>query len=101
RRIIERLKAAGVQMEKEAVKLEKLPLADQEFVITGILSNFTREEAEAKIKALGGITRDNVTRKTNYLVVGEEPGSKLARAQELGIKQLTEEELLKLLEQKT
>ncbi len=101
RRIIERLKAAGVQMEKEAVKLEKLLLADQEFVITGILSNFTREEAEAKIKALGGVTRDNVTRKTNYLVVGEEPGSKLARAQELGIKQLTEEELLKLLEQKT
>jgi DNA ligase (NAD+) len=100
RGIIERLKAAGVQMEKEAVKAEQLPLADHEFVITGRLTSFTREEAEARIKALGGVTKENITRKTTYLVVGEEPGSKLVRAQELGIKQLTEDELLKLLEQK-
>ena len=71
-----------------------------EFVITGTLKSFPRTEAEERIKALGGTAKDNVTRKTTYLVVGPEPGSKLARAQELGIKQLTEEEFLRLLEQK-
>jgi DNA ligase (NAD+) len=99
--IIDRLKKAGVKLgvspEAEAAKPEKLPLAGQEFVITGRLEAFSREEAEARIKALGGTTKDNVTRKTTYLVVGADPGSKLARAQELDIKQLTEEEFLRLL----
>ncbi|TET17760.1 MAG: NAD-dependent DNA ligase LigA [Dehalococcoidia bacterium] len=98
--IIKRLKDAGVRLEEEAVRPEELPLAGQEFVITGRLETSSRQEAEARIKALGGITKDNVTKKTTYLVVGVEPGSKLARAQALGIKQLTEEELLKLLEEK-
>jgi DNA ligase (NAD+) len=98
--IINRLKEAGVRLEEEAVKPKELPLAEQEFVVTGRLETFTRQESEARIKALGGITKDNITRKTTYLVVGADPGSKLARAQELGIKQLTEEEFLRLLEQK-
>ncbi len=98
--IIKRLKDAGVRLEEEAVRPEELPLAGQEFVITGRLETSSQQEAEARIKALGGITKDNVTKKTTYLVVGVEPGSKLARAQALGIKQLTEEELLKLLEEK-
>jgi DNA ligase (NAD+) len=101
RGIIQRLKNAGVRLE-EKVKAEKLPLAGLEFVITGRLEAFTREEAEAKIKALGGTAKDNVTKKTSYLVVGTDPGgNKLTRAQELGIKQLSEKELLRLLEQKT
>jgi len=98
RRIIERLQKAGVRLE-EAIKPEELPLAGQEFVITGRLEAFTREEAEARIKALGGATKDNVTRNTTYLLVGAEPGSKLARARALGTKQLTEEEFLQLLSQ--
>ncbi len=98
--IINRLKEAGVRLEEEAVKPKELPLAEQEFVVTGRLETFTRQESEARIKALGGITKDNITRKTTYLVVGADPSSKLARAQELGIKQLTEEEFLRLLEQK-
>jgi len=90
RRIIERLRQAGVRLaEEEVAKAVELPLAGQEFVITGRLESFSREEAEARIKALGGVTKDNVTRKTAYLVVGAEPGSKLARAQALGIRQLT------------
>ena len=99
RRIIDRLKKAGVKLgvSPEAAKPEKLPLAGQEFVITGRLEASSREEAEARIKALGGTTKDNVTRKTTYLVVGADPGSKLARAQALDIKQLTEEEFLRLL----
>ncbi len=100
RRIIEKLRKAGVKLEKEAVKAEALPLTGQEFVITGRLGAFSREEVEARVKALGGTVKDNVTQKTAYLVAGEEPGSKLARAQALGIKQLTEEEFLRLLGEK-
>ncbi len=101
RRLIEKLRKADVKLaEAKAVEAEELPLAGQEFVVTGRLDAFSREEAEARIKALGGITKDNVTRQTTYLVVGADPGSKLARAQTLGIKQLTEPELLRLLEEK-
>ena len=100
-KIIQRLKDAGVNPKEEKAKLEELPLSGQEFVITGRLETLTRQEAEARIQALGGTTKDNVTRNTTYLVAGAEPGSKLARAQALGIKQLSEEELLKLLESKT
>ena len=99
--IISRLKEAGVRLEEEGVGAEELPLAGQEFVVTGRLETFARQEAEARIKALGGTTKDNVTRNTAYLVVGAEPGgSKLTRAQALGTEQLTEEEFLGLLEKK-
>ena len=101
RNIVKRLKKAGVRLEEEAVKLEELPLAGIEFVITGRLEAFSRQEAEAKVKALGGTTKDNVTKQTTYLVVGNDPGgSKLGYAQALGTKQLTEEKFLRLLEQK-
>ena len=101
KKIIQRLKDAGVNPKGEKTKPEELPLARQEFVITGTLATFTRQEAEAQIKALGGTTRDNVTQKTTYLVAGADPGSKLARARALGIEQLTEEEFLKKLRQAT
>ena len=98
RKIIQRLKDAGVRLKEEKAKPEELPLAGLEFVITGTLEAFPREEAEARIKALGGTTKDNVTRKTAYLVVGEEPGgTKFTKAQELGTKQINEAELLRLL----
>jgi len=98
--IIQRLKDAGVSPEEEKAGLEKLPLAGQEFVITGWLDTSSRPEAEARIKALGGTAKSDITRKTTYLVAGAEPGSKLARARALGVKQLTEEEFLKLLGEK-
>jgi len=101
RDILERLRTAGVWPKKEAAEAEELPLVGMEFVITGRLEAFSRLEAEARIRGLGGTAKDNVTRQTTYLVVGVEPGSKLARAQALGTRQLTEEELLRLLEQKT
>jgi DNA ligase (NAD+) len=101
RRIIEKLRKAGVSLEKEKVEAKALPLEGQEFVITGTLKSFNREVAQERVKALGGIAEDNVTRKTSYLVVGVEPGSKLARAQELGIRQLTEEEFLRIIGEKT
>ncbi|MFC1873311.1 NAD-dependent DNA ligase LigA [Chloroflexota bacterium] len=96
REIIQSLNKAGINpVEKTGVDV--LPLAGQEFVITGRLEAFSRKEAGVRIKALGGATKDNVTGSTTYLVVGADPGSKLARAQALGIRQLTEAELLKLL----
>ena len=98
RRIIDRLRKAGVRLEEEKAKPEELPLAGQEFVITGRLEAFARQQAEARIKALGGSTGSSITKKTAYLVVGADPSSKLARAQALGTKLLTEEELLRLLE---
>ena len=97
RRIINRLREAGVRLAEEVAKAQELTLAGKELVITGRLESITRQEAEAEVKALGGATKDNVTRKTSYLVVGADPGSKLVRAQELGIKQLTEDEFLHLL----
>lgn len=99
KKIIEKLRKAGVKLEEKKVKAKDLPLAGLEFVITGTLNSSARLEAENKIKALGGRAGSDVTRKTNYLVVGADPGSKLARAQALGTKTLTEAEFLKLLKQ--
>ncbi|MBI4285485.1 MAG: NAD-dependent DNA ligase LigA, partial [Chloroflexi bacterium] len=96
RQIIEKLKAAGVN-PLEKPKATASPLAGQVFVITGRLESSTREEAEARIKALGGLTRDNVTRDTTCVVVGADPGSKLARAQSLGIRTINESEFLRLI----
>jgi DNA ligase (NAD+) len=98
RDIIRRLRAAGVSPVEETARPEDLPLAGKEFVITGRLESFSRPEAEARIKTLGGTAKSDVTRKTSYLVVGAEPGSKLARAQALGTRQITEAELLDMLE---
>jgi len=96
--IIRKLKAAGVRLKEEATATPaKLPLAGLEFVVTGRLEGFSRQEAEAKIKELGGAAKGDVTRKTNYVVAGADPGSKLTRAQELGIKILNENEFLELL----
>jgi DNA ligase (NAD+) len=96
--IIRNLRAAGVRLQQEnSVNTGNLPLSGKEFVITGKLQSFSREEAEEKIKALGGSAKSDLTQKTSYLVVGEEPGSKLARARALGIQQLNEGQLLELL----
>jgi DNA ligase (NAD+) len=99
--IIEKLKKAKVKLKREKVekaKPEELPLAGREFAFTGKLESFSRSEAEAKIKALGGKAGSDVTKKTSYVVVGADPGSKLAKAEKLGIKTLSEAEFLKLLD---
>jgi DNA ligase (NAD+) len=98
RNIIEKLKKAGVKIEEAAAEGQPLPLAGKEFVITGTLTSFSRLVAEEKIKALGGTAKDSVTRSTSYLVLGAEPGSKLAKAQQLGTKIINEAEFLQLLE---
>jgi len=100
--IIKKLRKAGVRLKREKVaeiKPGELPLAGVEFVITGKLEAFARSEAEARIEALGGNASSDVTKKTNYVVVGADPGSKLAKAEKLGIKILSEAEFLELLNQ--
>lgn len=98
-RVLGKLKQAGVKPEVKEAKAAGLPLQGQEFVITGRLEKLTRQQAESRIKELGGGSGDNVTRKTTYLVVGQDPGSKLERARSLGTKILSEEEFVKLLEE--
>jgi DNA ligase (NAD+) len=100
KQIIEKLRNAGVRLKREKTKEakpEELPLAGREFVLTGKLESLSRSEAEAKIKALGGKAGSDVTRSTSYVVVGADPGSKLAKAEKLGTKTLSEAEFLKLL----
>ena len=81
----------------ESEKKEKL-LADQTFVLTGKLSRFTREEAAAIIRSLGGQVVPSVSSKTNYVIVGEAPGSKLQKAKSLGVSILDESQFQKLID---
>lgn len=97
--IIEKLRKAGVNLKAEETKKKGLPLAGLEFVITGKLESSTRQEAEAKIKALGGKAGSDVTRKTNFVVVGADPGSKLGQAEALDIEKLNEAQFLQKLKE--
>ena len=102
KRIIEKLREKKVgqglgKRKAKAVKPEKLLFSGREFVFTGKLDSFSRSEAEAEIKALGGKAGSNVTKKTFRVVEGADPGSKLAKAKKLGIKIINEAEFLDLL----
>ena len=99
RKLIEKLRRGGVRMEAEKAAVQEGPLSGQTFVVTGTLAAFSRTEAESRIRSLGGATASSVTRSTSYLVVGESPGSKLAKAQQYGTAVLSEEELMALLRQ--
>ncbi|MHB8085723.1 MAG: NAD-dependent DNA ligase LigA [Dehalococcoidia bacterium] len=95
--IINKLRKAGVTMESAEVQRKDLPLSEQEFVITGKMESAGRQDLESRIRELGGKAGSDVTRKTTYLVVGTDPGSKLSRAQSLGTRILNEKELLAIL----
>ena len=76
---------------------DELPLKDQTFVLTGTLSKMGRNEAKAALQALGAKVSGSVSAKTDYLVAGEKAGSKLVKAQDLGVSVLTEDEMITLL----
>jgi len=98
RKVIDKLRGAGVRLGADAAaQPTELPLSGEEFVITGKLEAMPRSEAEARIKELGGSAGSSVTKKTTFLVAGADPGFKLDRARELGVKVLNEEEFLGLL----
>ena len=93
------LRDAGVRMWQEMAPMDEtaLPWKGQTFVITGTLSSMTRREAEGKVKALGATATSSVSRKTSWLVAGAAAGSKLDKAQRLGVSVLDEDQLIALL----
>ena len=101
--VIEKLRRVGVRLSQEILHGEglaegkRLPLAGLSFALTGTLSSMSRSNTEAKIKTLGGSTSSSVTRKTDYLVIGDSPGSKVEQAKRLGIGMLDEKGLLDLI----
>jgi len=97
RDLIRRLKEAGVNMVSTAEKVDDR-FAGMTFVLTGTLERFGRKEAQALIEERGGKAAGSVSKKTTYVVAGEAAGSKLKKAQELGIPVLTEDEFAAMLE---
>jgi len=95
--LIDRLQAAGVRMtEDKPVMTGKQPFSGQTFVLTGTLTEMSRSEAAALIESLGGKVAGSVSKKTTYVVAGAEAGSKLAKAQQLGVTILDEAAFKKL-----
>ncbi len=94
---LEKLRAAGLRLAEEHPRRAEGELAGKSFVLTGKLSSLPRGEAQALIEARGGRVSGSVSKATDYVVVGEDPGSKLAKASRLGVVILGEDELRKLL----
>src|SRR4029079_13816221 len=102
RDFVRRLVAAGVNVQgppKAELRTDVPSLAGMTFVLTGTLPSMTREEAQAELEARGGKVTGSVSKKTRYVVVGASPGSKFAKAEQLGVPVLDEDALRRLLEQ--
>ncbi len=97
--LITLLQEAGLQFEGEASAAVSQIFAGMTFVLTGELTSMTRREAEERIEAMGGKASGSVSKKTTYLVAGENAGSKLTKANELGVKVLSERELSEMLDE--
>jgi DNA ligase (NAD+) len=95
--VIEKLRQAGLLFEQKAAHRKDGKLAGKQFVLTGTLPHLSRDEAKQMIEEAGGRVTGSVSKKTDYLVVGAEAGSKLNKAKSLGVATLDEEELLKIL----
>lgn len=98
RELIEQLRAAGIHWEESDPERGNQTLVGKTFVLTGTLPTLKRDEAASMIEVAGGKVAGSVSKKTSYLVAGDDAGSKLAKAQELGVTIIDETELLKLLE---
>ncbi|MCI0404340.1 MAG: NAD-dependent DNA ligase LigA [Acidobacteria bacterium] len=97
RELIEKLRKAGLRFTEERKAPKDSRLAGKTFVITGTLERWSREEAKELIESLGGKVTDSISKKTSYLVVGAEPGSKLDKARSLGVETLDEPTFAKLI----
>jgi DNA ligase (NAD+) len=97
-KLIERLRKVGLNFKSELYRpaAKAGPLAGKTFVLTGTLPTLTREEATAKIESLGGKVSGSVSKKTDYVLAGEDAGSKLDKAQKLGVKIIDETDFLKM-----
>ena len=97
RQTIEKLLSSGIRISTEPDYKQKGEIAGKTFVFTGTLANFTREEAQALVEKYGGKSASSVSKKTDYVVVGENAGSKAETARQLGVKILNEAEFLELI----
>lgn len=98
RDVIDRLIKAGMQWENIKVKpVAEMPLSGKIFVLTGTLSTMARQDAKASLQSLGAKVAGSVSKKTNYVVVGVDPGSKATKAEQLGVSVLSEDAFTKLL----
>ena len=100
KKTLRRMKELGIRPKTEKVSAKKaaeLPLAGKTFVLTGALPSITREEATERIEALGGHVTGSVSKKTDYVLAGAEPGSKFDKAKELGVRIIGEPEFRKML----
>jgi DNA ligase (NAD+) len=100
KKILQRMKQLGIEPKNEKVstkQMARLPLAGKTFVLTGTLPSMTRDEASAKIEALGGHVSGSVSKKTDYVLAGGEAGSKLEKAKQLGVKIIGEKEFRTML----
>lgn len=95
--LINKLKQANVNMKAESQENENGKFAGKTFVLTGSLEHYSREEASEIIEKMGGKTSSSVSKKTDYVLAGEDAGSKLKKAQELGITIISEEEFITML----
>jgi DNA ligase (NAD+) len=100
KKILRQIKELGIHPKSEKVSAKKaaeLPLAGKTFVVTGTLPSMTREEATEKLEALGGHVSSSVSKKTDYVLAGAEPGNKFDKAKELGVRIIDEAEFRKML----
>lgn len=98
KKLIEKLKSAGVNLKNEKT-YSNSKFQNLSFVLTGSLNSMSRDEATKKIELFGGKVVSSVSKKTSYVILGENPGSKLSNAEKLGVKILSEDDFLKLLNQ--
>ena len=96
RKLVERLRKAGLKMEREKRVSKNGPLIGKTFIITGKLERMPRSAAEKWVEERGGTVLSSVSKKLDYLVVGEDPGSKLAKARKLGVIEITEKQLFEM-----
>jgi DNA ligase (NAD+) len=95
--LLEKLQTAGVEIKSQKSTVKSQLLAGKTFVLTGTLDSLTRDEAKAKIRELGGDISSTVSQNTDFVIAGAEPGSKLKKARELGVKVVEEKEFLEMI----
>ncbi len=97
--LIDELKKSGLNFESEKKEIKQSDFTGKTFVLTGTLRSFPRDDAAARITELGGKVSSSVSKNTDFVIAGEKAGSKLSKAESLGVKILNEDEFLKMLEQ--
>ena len=96
-RILDKLDKNGVVVRNQESGIRNQVLAGKNFVLTGALESLTREQAKAKIRELGGDVSSSVSKNTDFVVAGSEPGSKYDKAKKLGVRIVDEEEFRKMI----